>query len=257
VLEWLALIASAFGAGAINAVAGGGTFLTFPALVFAGMAPLAANATSTVALWPGGVASAWGYRSVLRGEGRALWPLLVVSTLGGLMGALLALFTPASTFDTLVPFLTLAAAVLFTVGDQLRAALSKRAAVAPAVVIFVQLLIGVYGGYLGGGIGLLMLAALTLLKGRELNHLNGLKTVLGLGINLSASVTFIIAGLVDWPRALGMATAAALGGALASTFALRVSPRVVKRVVIVIGWAMTLAFFLKRFVFQTSATLPA
>lgn len=246
-LSWVLLVGAAFLAGGINAIAGGGTFLTFPALVFTGTAPLAANATSTVALWPGSVASAWGYRSVMKEDPRALIPLLVVSLLGGLAGALAALATPGETFAKVVPFLVAFGALLFTFGDRLRDWLGRFGQPSPWVVVAAQVPIALYGGYLGGGIGLLMLAALTLLGGRDLHRLNGLKSILGLAINLTATGAFIASGIVEWPRALAMAVAAALGGYLTARFALGVDVRLVRRIVIVIGWVMTAAFFVKTF----------
>ncbi|MCA3011568.1 MAG: sulfite exporter TauE/SafE family protein [Myxococcaceae bacterium] len=247
-LTWLLLGGSAFLAGAINAIAGGGTLLTFPALVFTGTAPLPANATSTVALWPGAVASAWGYRGVFSEERRALVPLVAVSLVGGLVGALAALKTPGETFARLVPFLMLFAAVLFSVGDRLRAWLARFGAPRPWLVVLAQLPISLYGGYLGGGIGLLMLAAFTLLGGsRDLNRLNALKSVLGLAINLTATLTFVVSGLIDWERAVVMAAAAAAGGYLAARVALRVDVRAVKRLVVAIAWVMTALIFVKTF----------
>ncbi|MBE2254054.1 MAG: sulfite exporter TauE/SafE family protein [Myxococcus sp.] len=247
-LTWGLLVAAAFLAGGLNSIAGGGTFLTFPALVFTGTAPLAANATSTVALWPGSVASAWGYRSVMNEERGALTPLILVSLAGGLLGALLALATPSAAFQAIVPFLVLFAAVLFTVGDRLRAWLSSLGQTPRWLVLLVQLPIGLYGGYLGGGIGLLMLAALSLLGGgRDLHRLNGVKSVLGLAINLTATLVFVGSGLVEWPKALAMAAASTLGGYVGARFALRFDARVVKRFVVVLGWVMTIAFFVKTF----------
>lgn len=246
-LTWVLLTGAAFLAGGINAIAGGGTFFTFPALVFTGTPPLAANATSTVALWPGSVASAWGYRAVMKEDPRALVPLVLVSLAGGLVGALAALATPGETFAKLVPFLVAFGALLFTFGDRLRARLERFGEPSRWLVVVAQVPIALYGGYLGGGIGLLMLAALTLLGGRDLHRLNGLKSVLGLAINLTATAAFIVAGIVEWPRALVMAVAASAGGYLTARFALRLDVRLVKRAVIVIGWAMTAAFFLKTF----------
>lgn len=244
---WVLLTSAAFLAGGLNAIAGGGTFLTFPALVFTGTAPLAANATSTVALWPGSVASAWGYRSVMNEERRSLVPLVIVSLVGGLVGALAALATPGDTFAKVVPFLVLFGAVLFTFGERLRAWLERFGKPPLWVVVLTQVPISLYGGYLGGGIGLLMLAALTLLGGRDLHRLNGLKSVLGLAINLTATLTFIVSGLVDWHHAVAMAVAASIGGYVTARFALKFDVRVVKRVVVVLGWTITIAFFVKTF----------
>jgi uncharacterized protein len=251
VIVWCLLVGAAFLAGGLNAIAGGGTFLTFPALVLTGTTPLAANATSTVALWPGSVASAWGYRSVMN-EGRgSLVALIVVSLGGGLAGALLALATPGQTFEKIVPFLVLFAAVLFTVGERLRVWLSTLGETPRWLVVAAQLPISLYGGYLGGGIGLLMLAALTLLGGgRDMHRLNGLKSVLGLAINLSATMVFVGSGLVDWPKALAMAVASTIGGYVAARSSLRLDARVVKRFVVILGWLMTLVFFVKTFVWR-------
>lgn len=244
---WVVLALAGFFAGAINAVAGGGTFLTFPTLVFLGIGPLAANATSTVALWPGSIASAWGYRALLREERSTLVPLLLVSLVGGWLGAVAALSTPPAVFAHLVPFLVAFGALLFTFGDGLRRMLARFGETPRWVVLVVQLPISLYGGYLGGGIGLLMLAALTLLGGRDLHRLNGLKSVLGLAINLSATAVFVASGLVEWPRAFVMGLAATIGGYAGARLALRFDVRVVKRVVIALAWAMTAAFFVKTF----------
>ncbi len=245
-LRWGLLIVSAFFAGGINAIAGGGTLFTFPALIFTGTHPLAANATSTVALWPGSVASAWGYRTTWK-SGPQIVPLVVVSLVGGLGGALLALATPPDAFERIVPFLIAFAAILFTLGDRLRASIERMGTPPNWVIIAGQFPIAIYGGYLGGGIGLLMLAALSLLGGRDLHQLNGLKSVLGLAINLTATLTFVASGLVEWKPALAMALASSIGGYLTARFALRFDVRVVKRVVIAVGWAMTLALFVKTF----------
>lgn len=244
---WLLLGFAAFLAGGINAVAGGGTFLTFPALVFTGTGPLAANATSTVALWPGSVASAWGYRRVVDEDRRTLAPLVVVSLLGGLVGAVAALRTPPERFEQVVPFLVLFAALLFTFGERLRAWLEGFGRPPRWVVVLLQVPISLYGGYLGGGIGLLMLAAFTLLGSRDLHRLNGLKSILGLAINLTATGAFIASGLVEWDRALVMALAASVGGYASARFAQRFEVRAVKRFVVVLGWAMALLFFVKTF----------
>jgi hypothetical protein len=245
-LTWTLLAGSAFLGGGVNAIAGGGTLLTFPALIFTGVPPLAANATSTVALWPGSVASAWGYRSAWR-SGPSVAPLLAVSLIGGLVGAVLALLTPATVFAKVVPFLVAFAALLFTVGDRLRAAIERGGHFPAWGVVAAQLPVAIYGGYLGGGIGLLMLAALTLLGGRDLHQLNALKSVLGLAINLTATIVFIASGLIDWPKAVAMAVAAALGGYLTARFALGFDVRLVKRAVIALGWLVTVALFVKTF----------
>jgi len=233
--------------GAINAVAGGGSFLTFPALLFTGTAPLAANATSTVALWPGSVASAVGYRREVAGEGALVARLAPVSLAGGLAGAWLVILTPERVFAQLVPFLLLVAALVFTFGERLRAALAQRGTSSLAVLVAGQAAISLYGGYFGGGMGLMMLALFSLLGPRHLHAMNALKSVLGVAINLTALAAFVVAGKVDWPRAGLMTVAAVVGGYGGAALARRLDAARVKRAVIALGWAMTLAFFVKTF----------
>ncbi len=192
------LFGAAFFGGALNSVAGGGSFLTFPALVFAGVPPLAANATSTVALWPGSVASALGYRRELKGEWPRLRLMLPLSLLGGLVGAVTLVKTPPHVFVGLMPFLLLAATLVFTFGDAINARLGGRAR-GPWLVAALQLGIAVYGGYFGGGMGLMMLAAFTLWGMTQLHEMNALKSALGVAINGIAIVAFVVAGKVDWP----------------------------------------------------------
>lgn len=241
------LFLSALAGGAINSIAGGGSFLTFPALVFTGTAPLAANATSTAALWPGSVASAVGYRRELRGERALLVPLSVVSALGGLLGALGVLETPQDLFVALLPFLLLAATLVFTFGDRLRARLERFGTPPTWVVMLAQLGISLYGGYFGGGMGLMMLAVFSLLGPKHLNAMNALKSALGVAINATALVAFALSGKVDWPRAGLMVVAAVIGGYLGASAARKVDVRKVKATVTLVAWAMTVAFFVKTF----------
>jgi uncharacterized membrane protein YfcA len=241
------LVGSAFLGGAINSVAGGGSFLTFPALMFTGTAPLAANATSTVALWPGSVASVVGYRREVADERALVLRLGPVSLLGGLCGAWLVILTPERVFEQLVPFLLLAAALVFTFGDRLRAAFERWGTPSTVVVVAAQAAIALYGGYFGGGMGLMMLALFSLLGPRHLHAMNGLKSVLGVAINLAALLAFVAAGKVDWPRAGLMTVAAMAGGYGGAALARRLDAGKVKQAVIALGWAMTVAFFVKTF----------
>jgi len=241
------LFVSALLGGGVNAIAGGGSFFTFPALVFTGTPPLAANATSTVALWPGSVASALGYRRALAGQGRLLVPLGVVSLVGGLVGALGVMKTPASTFVVVLPFLLLAATVLFTFGDRLRRAVERLGHPPLAVVAATQLVIAVYGGYFGGGMGLLMLAVFALLGPEDLTAMNALKSLLGVAINLTAWVAFAIGGYVEWLHAVVMVAGSVIGGFGVARLAQRVDTRKVRAAITVLAWAMTLAFFVRTF----------
>jgi uncharacterized membrane protein YfcA len=228
--------------GALNSVAGGGSFLTFPALVFTGVQPISANATSTVALWPGSLASAVGYREELKAEGANLRWLAALSAAGGLIGALVLIETPKELFANLLPFLLLLATVVFTFGDRLRARL-QGAAPSRGLVAAVQLAISIYGGYFGGGMGLMMLAAFTFLGISGIHRMNGLKSALGVIINGVAVVTFVVAGQIDWHAAPLMIAGAAVGGFGGASLARRIEPGKLKPVVIAIGWAMTAWFF--------------
>lgn len=252
-LEAGALLLAALLGGALNAVAGGASFVTFPVLVFAGIDPIAANATSTAALWPGTVASAAAYRRELRARPRLLLLLGGVSLLGGVLGATLLLRTPQATFTRLVPFLLLLATLLFAFGGaiaaRLRARLGKRAGpawLAAAGVALLQLAIAVYGGYFGGGIGVLMLAALALLGLDQIHAMNAFKTLLASCINGVAVATFVAAGAVRWPQALVMVAGAIAGGYGGAALARRLDPAPVRRFIILVGCAMTLYFFLAR-----------
>ena len=257
VLNWssgLALGLTAIVAGAINSVAGGGSFLTFPALMFCGVTPIRANATNTVALWFGSLASVGAYRSQLGGQRRALITLLITSLVGGLAGALLLLKTPDATFKLLLPWLLLVATLIFIFGKHLTTALRRMVhldinqpqSIVPFLVgSGLQLVIAVYGGFFGGGIGILMLALLTLLGYVEIHIMNGLKTVLASTINGVAVIAFIWAGVVAWPQALVMIVGSILGGYSGAVIAQRVSGEVIRRVVIAVGLSMTVYFFVR------------
>lgn len=250
----LVVMAAALG-GAINAIAGGGTLVTFPALVGLGVPAIVANATSTVALWPGAIASMYGYRHELAGVRSWAVRFAVPSLLGGLVGALLLLRTPGERFDQIVPWLVLGATLLFVVQRPLMAALRKRTAdsvgVDPATgppslaLLLFQFGIAVYGGYFGAGIGILMLAALGFMGFTKIHRMNGLKNWGGLCINLTAASTFAILGLVNWTVAIAMAIGAMAGGYAGSRLAQRVSQEAVRRAVVLIGFVASLWLFLQ------------
>jgi uncharacterized membrane protein YfcA len=234
------LVLAACGAGALNSIAGGGSFLSFPTLVFLGVPPVIANATSTVALWPGSLASTLGYREELRAERERLIWLSAVSLGGGIFGALLLLLTPSRVFEALVPFLLLAATLVFTFGDRVRKRLSGASRV---VVMPLWTLISIYGGYFGGGMGLLMLAALTVAGLSDLHRMNALKSGLGVLVNGVAVAVFAVAGAVQWAPAGLMIMGSIFGGYLGARLARRVDPQRVRPVVVGLGWALTVAFF--------------
>jgi hypothetical protein len=236
----------------MNAVAGGGSFVGFPALLFTGIAPIEANATNTLSLWVGAAASGGAYRHRLKIPPRILLPLLLTSLAGGLAGALLLIKTPAQTFLRLIPWLMLAATLLFTFGRRLTGRLSaglshvaSNRAVAGASIF--ELLVAVYGGYFGGGIGIMNLAMLTALGMTDIHEMNALKLVLGTVINGVATVTFIVTGAIVWPSAVVMIAGGAFGGYFAAHYAQKLPQRLVRAMVIVIGVTMTVYFFVKSY----------
>lgn len=246
-LTRLTLVALAAAAGsAINAIAGGGTLVTFPALIALGVPPIIANATSSVALLPGALGSVWGYRTVLAGAKAWAARFSVPSLLGGLGGAILLLLTPPDRFDVVVPWLVLGATLLFMGQRPITAMIKRRAAAAvpheepmgqrpPASVLGYQFVVALYGGYFGAGIGILMLAALGFMGFENIHRMNGLKNWGAFCIKVVAAAAFVVKGLVDWPVAIAMAFGATIGGYGASRLAQLVSQIAVRRAIVVIG----------------------
>jgi uncharacterized membrane protein YfcA len=241
----LMLMAAAFAGGVLNALAGGGTLITFPALIFMGMDSRLANATSTLALWPGTLGAVWGYRRYLAGARDYLKWLSLPSLIGGFAGAVLLEHTPSPLFDRLVPWLILFATVLFMIGEPLRQRLTggavggERGTLAWIVMLSFQFVVGVYGGYFGAGIGIMMLAALLLFGLDDLHMANGTKNVLGAMANGTALVGFALAKLIVWDTAIVMAVAAIAGGYCGALMAERLGRDMVRRVVIGIGLTIT------------------
>jgi uncharacterized protein len=243
----LLFFAAALGS-ALNGVAGGGSFVSFPALLFTGVAPVAANTTSTLALWFGIVATGGAYRKQLTLSRRVMIPLLITSVVGGLIGALLLIHTPAQTFLQLIPWLLLSATLLFAFGKHLTryiaGGLSTNAsdgAIAGASVF--ELLVATYGGYFGGGIGIMNLAMFAALGMTDINAMNGLKAVLGATTNGAAVITFIGTKSILWPQGIVMTAGAIFGGFLSAHYAQKLPQPLVRLVVILVGAAMTAYFF--------------
>ncbi len=257
-LDYFWLCLAALSAGAVNAIAGGGTLLTFPTLTsvafpaFGIAAPILANGTSTVALFPGSLASAWGFRSELDGCRRWIWLLTPPSILGGAVGTLLATQLDAKIFAMLVPWLILLAAVLFLLQPTISRWLKKEAHVGPPskhalVNVFIgQFFIAIYGGYFGAGIGILMLSSLSFLGLSSIHQVNALKTFLAFGINITAALVFIATGKVLWPYALAMMGTAIVGGYFGARFARKLPPAVVRVIVIAIGFSLAAFYFWKQ-----------
>jgi uncharacterized protein len=235
-------------AGAINSVAGGGTFLTFPFFALNGLSPLAANIMSTIALWPGAVASAYAYRKQLTLERAKLKEFIVVSMIGSLIGTVILLALPERSFERAVPWLLLFATLLFTFGGRgirwFHSLSSTTGSSSHMFGLALQLVIAIYGGYFGAGQGMLMLAMLQLLGMQDIHQMNAVKSLLGASINVVAFTIFVISGKVVWALAPVMIAGAILGGYLGSHGALKVSPHKVRLLVSTIGFAMTGYFFL-------------
>jgi uncharacterized membrane protein YfcA len=251
---WL-LFGAGLLAGTMNALAGGGSFVTLPALIAAGIPSVQANASSTVALYPGGLASAWTYHA---GGGRpgngavcgvALWRMVAVTLAGGLAGSLLLLRTPGSLFTLALPWLLLCATLALGFGPRIAATRrhSRRGAGGPgsARVLAAQFALGVYGGYFGGAVGLMMVAAWSVLGEAEIKSLNGPRTLLVSAANTVAVAAFGLAGAVRWPETLAVLAGGLLGGAAGARLGRRLPPRLTRRLTLACTAAVTGAFFLR------------
>ncbi len=230
------LAASAVAAGIVNAIAGGGTLITFPALLATGVPAVAANATNTVALFPGQLASSVAYRSHLADERHRALVLAVPSLLGGIVGAVLLLYLPERMFEAIVPWLILFACVVLALQTQLKRLVSgARHANSPGAIWIAQFLISVYGGYFGAGIGILMLAAMGILIPSSIQHANALKVLLSLLINGIAAVIFVAHGAVHAPEAVLMAVCSIVGGFAGARLAQRLPPAGMRGFAIAVG----------------------
>ena len=276
-LQGIVLFIAAMLGGLLNSVAGGGSFISFPALIFTGVPSINANTTSTVALWPGSVASTGAYRKELAAQNRVIMlALSAPSLVGGVFGAILLLNTPPATFTRLIPYLLLLATLLFTFGNPIMTRLRARkldvdvaASGNPSPsndplpsrasgeaniarpswltlsgIALLQLIIATYGGYFGGGIGILMLATLGLMGMQNIHEMNGLKTFLTSVINGVAVIAFAIARKVFWPQAILMIVGAIVGGYAGAYYARQLDQRLVRGFVILVGFGMTIYFFL-------------
>jgi uncharacterized membrane protein YfcA len=248
----VALFVAAMLGGAMNAIAGGGSFISFPALLFSGVPPITANATNTVALWTGLIFSGGAFRRHLKVRRRVLLTLLGVSVAGGVVGSVLLVRTPAHTFLKLLPWLMLLATLLFIFGRKLAPAqvsqvghqAGTKALVSAA---FFQLLVAIYGGYFGGGMGIVILAMLTALGMADIHEMNALKIVLSAATNGVAVIVFIASHAVAWPQAVVMICGAALGGYFGAHYSLKLSRNFVRWFVIVVSSSMTAYFFFRTY----------
>lgn len=246
--EILLLAVAAFCAGVLNTVAGGGTFLTFPALVYAGVPVVAANATSAVAVFPGYLGGAAGFRHEIAAYGhRRLLRVTAATAAGGLIGSLLLLVSSNEAFSVVVPFLLMAATIAFAFGPAIQAWAQQRRLGRPEGWVG-TVLVSIYGGYFNGGLGIVLLALFSLWGMRDLNVMNGLKNGLSFVLSAISVATFAAAGLVAWPQALLMMVAATIGGYAGAPVARMLPARVVRGVVIVVGVVMSAIFLARLFV---------
>jgi uncharacterized protein len=245
------LFSTAVLAGGLNSVAGGGSFITFPTLIFTGVAPIAANATNNTAMWAAALASIGAYRQDLQVERRLLMILSVTSLIGGTLGSIALLYTSSDIFNRLIPYLLLLATLVFIFGDRLKTwsqTLTNKPSEQPSLakLVVLQLAIAIYGGFFGAGIGILMLATMTLSGIRNIHAMNALKAVLGSCINGVAIVPFVIAGAIAWQQAIIMAVGGAIGSYVAARFARKIRSQIVRRFVAIVAIGMTIYFFVRR-----------
>ena len=238
--------------GALNSVAGGGSFIAFPALLFTGVPPIPANATNTIALWTGAAASGGAYRKRLDIPRRVMIPLLAASVTGGIVGAFLLLKTPAHTFMRVLPWLTLGATVLFAFGRKLagerKSVIGHETAAAALVgATAFQFCVAIYGGYFGGGMGIVMLAMLATLGMTDIHAMNALKSVMGFVINGVAVVTFIVARAIYWKQGVIMIAGGIAGGYLGAHYAMKMPQVWIRWFVVLVGAGMTVYFFWKSY----------
>ncbi|NIY78803.1 sulfite exporter TauE/SafE family protein [Celeribacter sp. HF31] len=247
--DTILVILAGLAGGALNAVAGGGTFLTLPALILAGVPPVSANATATLTALPGYVSSVWAYRRDLHTT--ATMPaarMIAIAALGGVMGALLLLITPNDTFLVVVPALMALATVLFAGGPHMIKRLFAREMLGPLGAAVALFAVSVYGGYFNGGLGIMLLAVLGLIGFTDLHAMNGLKNALSVLLSLVSAVTYVLAGVIAWDFAAVLAAAMIAGGFLGAHYARRIKNTArLKQFIVLVGVVMTVIFTVRLF----------
>jgi len=253
IINYIIAALAAVAAGLINALAGGGTLITFPVLLALGLPAVSANVTNTVALLPGYLGGTMAQADDLKGQKQRLWLLIPAGALGGLVGGILLLITGEKIFTQLVPFLILLASTLLAVQNPVRKWLTHRQAEgkgAPASELwafFPVMLAAVYGGYFGAGLSVIVLAVLGLVMNDSLTRLNAIKQVIAFSANAAAAVCFVFSGKVNWPVALVMAVGALLGGSLGGRLAGKVKPGTLRWIVVTIGFTVGIVYLVKTF----------
>ncbi len=247
-IEFAVIFGAGLLAGMMNAMAGAGSFVSIPALIAVGVPSVQANASSTVALLPGSMTSAWVYRDGLGPIGAVpLGSLVIVTLIGGVLGALLLLWTPARAFDVILPWLLLVALLVLTFGRGIGNWLRRHGRIGPVTILAVQFALGIYGGYFGGAVGLMMMAMWGLLGDGDIKSLNAPRTFLVSAANLTAVLTFIAAQAVHWPETIVMLVASIIGGYLGARLGRLAPPEVVRQGTLVLTACITLAFFVRTY----------
>lgn len=247
-MEYGLIIVAALIAGAVNSLAGGGSFFTFPALVFIGVPPIVANASSTVVLFPASFASAWAYRKDFKNFGDVPFKWMgLVSIAGGTIGAAVLLTLPEAAFDFIIPWLLLLATLAFAFGPYLMLKLRREMKLNSAVFLAVQFVAAIYGGYFGGAVGLILLSFWGLFGFSDLRMLNANKTLLAGLMNAAAVVIFIAAGRVSWTETFVMLAAAMTGGYIGARAARRANPVIIRAIITVISVGVTITFFVRSY----------
>lgn len=251
-MQYLLIFGAALLAGGINGIAGGGSFILFPVLMFVGIPPITANATNAIALLPGTLASAGAYRHEFDKDKRSLIQVCILGVIGGLIGAILLLRTPSATFLQVLPYLLLTATLAFAFSnkmtvwvEQQQSRFTKLRQLRTVLIAILQLVVAIYGGFFGGGMGILFLATFALMGMTNIHRMNAYKTMLTSCINAVIVIPFVNAGVILWQEGTIAAIGAAIGGYISAFYVQKIPPIIVKRFVIGVGSAMTLYFFIK------------
>lgn len=236
-------------AGALNAAAGGGSFITFPAFIYAGVPPIQANASSTVALFPGSLASAWKFREYIKPfPSISIQTMLIPTLLGGFAGGLLLLYTPSDGFNLIVPWLLLLGSLAFAFGKQMGNWLRQKIHIGSGLVLGAQFILGIYGGYFGGAVGIMMMAVWSLFGLSDIKVINANKTLFTGIANAAAVILFISAGKIYWPETCTMMTATILGGYFGAHFTKKIDHVKLRTGIVIFNFIITTVFFIKTYI---------
>jgi uncharacterized membrane protein YfcA len=246
--EYLVVLVAGLIGGTMNAAAGGGSFVTVPAMIAVGIPSVSANMSSTIALFPGALVSGWAYRhNFPKVPGINILPLVITMLIGGFFGALLLIYTPSSAFDKALPWLLLFGALVFAFGKTITDKIKGNFVIGMKTLYVLHALLGIYGGYFGGAVGIMTMATWTLLGAVDIRSMNALKVVLVAAANSTACVLFAFSGLVWWVDTLVMLVGTTAGGIAGAQLALRVNPKHLRTGIVVMNFVITAVFFYKKY----------